>query len=112
MLADTLKSIYAVAEKIYSVIKLVQANQAQCKSLEERIKIVVTAVKGLEKVAEKEAEQFAFVIVVQMCFDKAVDKLRELKQTTDADALETATGPFAFFAKQPHNFLRILLFEH
>lgn len=29
--------------------------------------------------------------LVQMCFDKAVDKLRELKQTTDADALETAT---------------------
>lgn len=37
MLADTLKSIVAVAEKIYGIIKLVQENQAQLKNVWESV---------------------------------------------------------------------------
>lgn len=56
MITDTLKSIYLIADKIYSQVKLAKANQAQSKTLAERVSIIVHAVKKLESV--KDAEQY------------------------------------------------------
>ena len=50
---SAIKNIYVVARLIYDQVQLVKANQAQCRTLVKRIKIIETAVKGLEKVQDK-----------------------------------------------------------
>jgi serine/threonine protein kinase len=61
MIADVLKGIYDVANIIYAQVKLAEANQEQCKSLVNRIKIILAAVKDLEKV--KDSAQYRLALM-------------------------------------------------
>lgn len=52
MITDTLKSLYTIADAIYGQVKLVRANQAQCKTLADRVAIVIKVVKNLDGVKD------------------------------------------------------------
>jgi hypothetical protein len=76
MITDILGSIATVAQAIYAEVARAKANQAQCKLLEERITIIVKAVKDLEKI--KNADHYRpGLVALETCLKDALKFITE-----------------------------------
>lgn len=81
MLSDTLKTIFSIAEKIYTQVKLTQANQMQCKTLSERVAFVSSAVKKLEGV--KDADHYLpGLYALQDCLNEVLQFIKQFSKDT------------------------------
>lgn len=56
-----LNGIFTVAQAIYDRVQLVKANRSQCKTLADRIEVIVLALKGLKELPRSEN----FIIALQ-----------------------------------------------
>lgn len=76
-ITDVLQGIYTVANTIYTQVKLAKANKTQCQRMAERITIILTAVKNLNKIKEAEAEHFRPALMTLLTCLKECQKLIE-----------------------------------
>ena len=74
------KSIFIIAKQIYDQIKLAKANQEQCKELEERIRLIISAIPKLEDLPKDEAYRQS-LLALQKKFTECLNFIKQFSDT-------------------------------